>query len=372
MSIFGANAHYGCNRTCFLLELHPQILVLLTRFSAIFSLMISGQPFHWTDPTTWPWIVYVWLALIAAGWVKPLWRWIQRQQANNWPTVSGEIQSTSVTEAKRFFLSTTPRGSSPTYVAELGYSYWVAGQVEAGFYKCEFGTEAEADEFVRDLKGKPVSVHYNTNKPSKSSLSESSVQSLLQTRPPKPETEVFTYVDADSVPDWLRPFLWVFVALSAIGLVLSLWVHLGAVTGKRVAPQEFFWLLHVGIFAVWFPAVLVANRLVGNQRRSDFWKVVLRGCPDWMRYMVYGFFGYAALNFALFIAKAPTGGGGANPPPVVWRGFSGHWMVFYSAAMAILYSAAKANANARRCSNGHAIPPNANFCTRCGQSAFHN
>ena len=51
--------------------------------------------------------------------------------------------------------------------------------------------------------------------------------------------------------------------------------------------------------------------------------------------MVYGFFAYAAVNFLLFITKAPKGGGGANPPAVVWRGFSGHWMAFYSAALGI-------------------------------------
>jgi hypothetical protein len=60
-----------------------------------------------------------------------------------------------------------------------------------------------------------------------------------------------------------------------------------------------------------------------------------------MRYMVYGFFGYAIINFLLFIAVAPSGGHGANPPTVVWRGFSGHWMAFYSAAFAILYSAVR-------------------------------
>ena len=334
--------------------------------------MILGNPIRWTDPSTWPWFVYVWLAFIAAGWIKPLLRWVQRQQANNWPTVSGEIQSTSVSEAKQFFLSTTPRGSSPTYVAELGYSYWVAGQVEAGFYNREFGTEKEADEFVRDLKGKSVLVHYNPNKPSKSTFSEASVETLLQTRPPKPEPEYFTYVAASYGPDWLKPFLWVFVGLSAVGLVLSLWVHLGAVAGRRVAPEEFFWILHMGIFLVWFPAVLVAKERVGNINRKDFSKIMLKGSPDWMRYMVYGFLGYAMVNFAFFFFQVPTGkSDGANPPAIVWRGFSGHWMAFYSAALAILYSAAKANTTARRCSNGHAIPPDANFCARCGQPALH-
>jgi len=56
---------------------------------------------------------------------------------------------------------------------------------------------------------------------------------------------------------------------------------------------------------------------------------------------VYAFGGYAMLNFLLFMTKAPPGDGGANPPAVVWRGFSGHWMAFYTAALAILYSAAR-------------------------------
>ena len=38
--------------------------------------------------------------------------------------------------------------------------------------------------------------------------------------------------------------------------------------------------------------------------------------------------------------QVPKGDSGANPPAIVWRGFSGHWMAFYSAALAILYSAA--------------------------------
>jgi hypothetical protein len=65
---------------------------------------------------------------------------------------------------------------------------------------------------------------------------------------------------------------------------------------------------------VWIPAVLVAQRLVGSTNRKDFWKVVLKGSPDWMRYMVYTFFAYAFVNFLLFMGKAPSGGNGLNPP----------------------------------------------------------
>jgi len=155
-------------------------------------------------------------------------------------------------------------------------------------------------------------------------------------------------------------------------LVLSLWVHLGAVMGHRVAPEALFWILHMGIFVVWFPTVLVARKRVGNRSSKDYWKLVLKGSPDWMRYMVYGFSGYAFVNFAFFMAKAPTGKGVGDTPPIVWRGFSGHWMLFYPAVLAILYAAAKASENIRRCLNGHAVLATANFCSRCGQSVMHS
>ena len=113
---------------------------------------------------------------------------------------------------------------------------------------------------------------------------------LVSTRPPKPPTEVELFKSALGVSSlsWPKPILWACVGLSAVGLVLSLWVHLGAVIGSRVATGTFFWILHMGIFVVWFPAILVARKRVGILYRVDFWKVVLKGYPDWMRYMVYG------------------------------------------------------------------------------------
>jgi Protein of unknown function (DUF3592) len=323
----------------------------------------------WIDPRNWPWMFYVWLALVGVGSRKVIWRWIQRTRAKSWLTASGQIDRVSVSETKRTFFSTTPRGSSRTYDAELGYSYSVGGTKYAGRYVQDFGTEDDAYEFVRDLKGQAVPVQYNPNKPSASALLKLSVENLLRNRAPKPADELPTSRVLDSVPDWLKPFLWVFIGLSAVGLVVSLWVHLGAVSGRRVAPEAYFWILHMGIFVVWFPAVFVAQRRVGSMNRKDFWKVGLKGAPDWMRYMVYGFFGYALINFALFMLQAPTGSSG-NPTAIEWRGFSGHWMAFYSAALAILYSAAKESETVRRCLNGHSIPADANFCTRCGQPAM--
>jgi hypothetical protein len=321
--------------------------------------MISNSPIRWTNPATWPWIFYVWAAFALAGLAKPAWNWFRRQRAGGWPTAEGRIESVEIT--KPTFSFTTKRGY---YVVELGYSYSVAGTPQSGRYRREFPTEHEADEFVRDLQGKPVAIHFNSNRPSNSALLEPDIEGLLQNRAPAPASE--SLAQANSVPEGIRPFLWLFVLLSAIGLVVSLWVHIGALMGRRVAPEAFLWMLSVGIVVVWLAAVLVAQRLVGNVNRKDLWKVVLKDSPDWMRYMVYGFLGYAMLNFLLFMTKAPSGGSG-NPPAVVWRGASGHWMAFYSAAFAILYAAARIENRSLRCANGHAVSSNATYCTRCGQ-----
>jgi hypothetical protein len=242
----------------------------------------------------------------------------------------------------------------------------VAGERNAGWHRRDLATEDEAYEFVGDLKGKPVMVHYDQHRPSRSVISEPSLDALLQNRAPVLARGLHTA--ADSIPAWIRPLLWPFTWLAGIGLAVSLWVHLGAVMGRRVAPEAFFWILHIGIFVVWFPAVLVAQRTAGNVNRKDSWKIVLRGTPEWMRYMVYGFFGYAVINFLLFVAKAPTGSGGTNPPAVVWRGFSGHWMAFYSAALAILSSAASGEQERWECPNGHSVSSTAHYCERCGQA----
>jgi hypothetical protein len=265
----------------------------------------------------------------------PVWRWLQRRRAANWPIAEGHIESAEVTEPRPTLFSTS---RSSSYLAELGYSYSIAGSVEAGWHRRECPTAQEAREFIRDLKGKPVAVHYNPNKPSSSSLSEPSLDMLLRSRAPMLDGESF--IDENSIPEWSRPFLWVFVWISVIGLILSLWVHIGALMGRRVVPEAFFGILGGGIFIVWFPALLTARSMVQNVSHKYFWKVALKGSPEWMRYMVYGFFGYAIVNFLLFMTRASGGGNGPNPPAVVWRAFSGHWMAFYSAAIASLYAAA--------------------------------
>ncbi len=159
-----------------------------------------------------------------------------------------------------------------------------------------------------------------------------------------------------------------FSGLAAVGLVLSSIVHLYALAGKASPFGGLAWGLHLGIFVVWLPAVLASGSIVKDFKQKDVWKASLRGCPTWMTRLTQFFMGYAFVNFFLFLYLEHTGADPAAKEIRTFRGFSGHWMVFYSAAMSMLHSAAEVREqdSARRCANGHAVSPSANFCEECG------
>lgn len=159
------------------------------------------------------------------------------------------------------------------------------------------------------------------------------------------------------------------IVLSATGLLLSITTHVVSLLGLTVPGGALVWSLHIGIFVVWLPAALVVQRINQGRPQSELWKNVLSGCPAWMRYAVYGLFAYAVANFIWFYAisrSVPEPEGDA--PASVIRGFSGHWMMFYGAACAILVSTylKPGLLKKRRCANGHDVSSTDVFCPTCG------
>jgi hypothetical protein len=134
------------------------------------------------------------------------------------------------------------------------------------------------------------------------------------------------------LPSWLVQVLPLFSVLAIVGFVLSVWVNVGAITSRWTAPS-YFWVLHVGIFVVFFPAVFVAQKRVGNTNRKDLWKIVLKGAPDWMKYFLYAVFAYAfATGIPSWIraGQQPHAHGATRASGIDdWTGFSATWMVFY-------------------------------------------
>jgi hypothetical protein len=169
---------------------------------------------------------------------------------------------------------------------------------------------------------------------------------------------------------WLVLILNCFRSYAAIGLLLSVASHIASWFGSKGPLGDFAFVLHIGVFVVWIPAVLVQLRLTDGVNRKDQWKAMLRGCPRWMRLTVSGLFLYALVNFIIFVVIAPVKAPRGTMPPSVVHGLSGYWMVFYAVAFAVMYSAVHVQdwRERRKCANGHAIGPVARFCEQCGNS----
>jgi len=165
-------------------------------------------------------------------------------------------------------------------------------------------------------------------------------------------------------PPWLArlPIL-PFLILAAVGFVLSVIVHCLSIFGVNPPGGDIVFFLHVGIFIIWLPAVML------NQRHG---KDFLDRTPRWMRNAMTVLGAYAILNFGYFIVTSPRKGSAEanrNPAsPKVVRGFSGHWMIFYGAGFSMLWCSWKERRAAleRRCPNGHAVPQLVPCCPTCG------
>lgn len=274
------------------------------------------------------------MAFVLVGWLLPLWRWLKREQQKSWLTTSGRIDSTHIGEPKRFLGLTLPASNNEKYTGILAYSYDLSGDTFHGEYRRAFASEEGALEFLRGLQGQTVSVQYHPTKSGRSLILEETVETLLRNRPPRPNATDWK----DSLPAWLKFGLGIFAFLALLGLLLSIWVHIGAIFGHQPLPA--FWGLHVGIFLVFFPAIIVAQKRFGTTQGKDFWKTVTKGSPDGLRYMLYFFFAYASLTGILIVFQSPPGTAPNREPATVdWRGFSAVWMVFYCASFAILSSA---------------------------------
>jgi hypothetical protein len=169
----------------------------------------------------------------------------------------------------------------------------------------------------------------------------------------------------------MRVLLAPLIGLGAVGLVLSLIVHVCALLGIVRPFGAMPFVLGVGVFVVCFPAVLVANHLAKDFKKNDFWRAALRGCPRWMQKMAYGFGAYAVLNWVIMMADVVAGAPvqRALGRPWLLQSYSAMFMAAYSFGLAALYSGVVCSRRdpARRCPNGHPVPPSAVFCEQCGE-----
>lgn len=159
------------------------------------------------------------------------------------------------------------------------------------------------------------------------------------------------------------------LALAATGFLFSALVHIVALTGVVPLGGNAVVALHVGVFAIWFPVVVLAIRISQGQRGFMSWGVLLSGCPVWFRGFLLVLFAYAFLNFFLaFNGEAGHKQQGDALAPATLRGSSGHWMLFYAAGFGVLLTAYRLPWMLRgaTCPRGHRVLRDAQSCPMCG------
>jgi hypothetical protein len=138
--------------------------------------------------------------------------------------------------------------------------------------------------------------------------------------------------------------------LALAGFVLSLVVHVSAALGVDVAARfPGVWLLHVGIFVVFLPLVIVLRRDFGAKPSL---KQIGATLPRWLIVVGALIIVYAFANFLAFMMGSEGGSPGMEDGKYVLlnhgtlireltaaeyvrfqanivRGFSGHWLVFF-------------------------------------------
>ena len=149
----------------------------------------------------------------------------------------------------------------------------------------------------------------------------------------------------DKIIHYVRLLLYPFMLLAAIGLVLTLIVHLSIWAGSDNPLGIHAFSLFVGIPIIWLPTVLAFQSLTRDSEQRESWKRCMRECPVWMKRMCSVFFIYAFISFGFLLfgmyTDIKSDGSGSGLPNFVSLGFSGFCLMFYSTAMAVLYSARK-------------------------------
>lgn len=148
-------------------------------------------------------------------------------------------------------------------------------------------------------------------------------------------------------------------AAAALGWALSVAVSLASLGGVKL-PGWLDGAFFAGLFPLWICAILIAQRLTKGASQSDFWKAAWRGCPTWLRYAIWGSWGYTGLMFLLTIGANHEAGG---------IGFLG---VFYASALGIFITADATRDEPTKCLNGHPIGPFDKFCRECGAEIKRN
>lgn len=223
-----------------------------------------------TDASGWRWEVVGFVgSLVLAGLTRAV-RSYQRRRSETWPISFGHILGASAEEKDKQILLKAP------------FSYRVDSESYGGTFKKTFVDIDEANAWAEALRGKQVAVRYDPNKPSRSQVWESDLQTIVQasgfsasSHRPEPA----------ELPGWERVMVTLGFVLALFGTVFAIGMVIAAVAGRPLAPHTLMYS-NLGAFAL-----LILAGLEGWKGG----KGVAHTAPEWMKYL-----GYAVLYYTIF------------------------------------------------------------------------
>jgi hypothetical protein len=272
-------------------------------------------------------ILAVFVAVLAA---LGIWERVVRSRARSWPVAQATIDSALVQKYSR---------KGERWIARLNYSFQVPAGRRTGRYSRKFSYEGDAEDFVRDLQGKPLLVHYSTRWPISMALDED-VEMLLQTRSAQPPATEAIGTPPAPVPILKKFIAYLMMPVALAGFLLSLYIHIAAWLGHIVLEHSWIAWLHVGIFVPFITALVLSPKDSPRRRRVDHSSPLLGKAM--LAVLIY-----ALLNFIVFVVHMATSHG-TDSQLWQWRGFSGHWMLFYFWSFGFLYDVVRPNSNRAR------------------------
>jgi hypothetical protein len=164
--------------------------------------------------------------------------------------------------------------------------------------------------------------------------------------------------------------LYPLLVLSGIGLSLFLFLNLSTLFGKVfIEIPEFIFVMGAGLM-IWCAAIFMAVIISREYRGKDWSAAALRGCPKWMKNLIYCVVVYGACSFIYFKFLVPLDEVERGVPLSLnhYRAMTSLLLPFLAGALGIFYSAIHVIKKdpARRCPSGHVILPRAKFCEQCG------
>lgn len=132
-----------------------------------------------------------------------------------------------------------------------------------------------------------------------------------------------------------------------LALFIASVVHVSTFTAFSMSPSNpLFWILHVGIFPLFFAMVFGLRKwsetragTFGFKSRQLRWRELLVYLPPWAVKLGAILFAYAMANFLLSVSHLPSGAHASatsvqamdtEQARYLVRAFSGHWLVFYA------------------------------------------